>query len=154
MAPMLTVFYPFSKHIFVIFLFVIAVVSIRDRQYTKISKRKRSYFAVVISHCIIMLRNFFNYILSLTIIYFLISSVPLLCDVFTAFSAGWLGLKLAGWLMTITRRYILYTRISPKDKAVLITGEIFILIFKYFQCVLLIKTIINMFYVFAFIKGQ
>lgn len=100
-----------------------------------------------------MLRNFFNYILSLTIIYFLLSSVPLLYNVFTAFSAGWLGIKLAGWLMTITRRYILYTIICPKDKAVLITGEIFILIFKYFQCVLLIKTIINMLYVGAFIKG-
>lgn len=49
--------------------------------------------------------------------------VPYAYDVVFTLSSATAVMKLAEWLMTTTRKYFLYKTVSPKNKAVLITGK-------------------------------
>lgn len=69
-------------------------------------------------------RNFFNFVFSSLIICAFIKYVPYAYEVFITLSSATAVMKLAEWLMTTTRRYFLYKTVSPKNKAVLITGKI------------------------------
>lgn len=68
--------------------------------------------------------NLLNFLLSLSIIYLAVALQPFAYSTFLVFSVASLGIKLAEWLMTITREYILNEKVCSKNKAVLITGKV------------------------------
>ena len=82
------------------------------------------YFPTVIME----FRNFLNFVLSSLIIYVFLKVVPYVYNVFIVLSSAVAVMKLAEWLMTSTRKYFLYKTVSPKNKAVLITGKFILLL--------------------------
>lgn len=75
-----------------------------------------------------MFRNFLNFVISFVVIISVTVLTPGLYDIFVKFSVIIVGMKLAEWLMTCTRKYFLYKTVNPRNKAVLITGKTFCLI--------------------------
>ncbi|XP_035224002.1 short-chain dehydrogenase/reductase family 9C member 7-like isoform X1 [Stegodyphus dumicola] len=67
-------------------------------------------------------RNVLNFLFSLAIIYLTFSFMPSVCDIFVKFSVVILAIKLAEWIMTTSRKYFFYDKISCKNKAIFITG--------------------------------
>ncbi|XP_035224003.1 short-chain dehydrogenase/reductase family 9C member 7-like isoform X2 [Stegodyphus dumicola] len=66
-------------------------------------------------------RNVLNFLFSLAIIYLTFSFMPSVCDIFVKFSVVILAIKLAEWIMTTSRKYFFYDKISCKNKAIFIT---------------------------------
>lgn len=67
-------------------------------------------------------RNLLNFTISSLIISVFLIFVPYAYDVFAVLSVSVAVMKLAEWLMTCTRKFFLYKTVSPKNKAILITG--------------------------------
>lgn len=67
-------------------------------------------------------RNIVNFAISSFVIFALVAFIPIFYLTFIVFSTTLVGIQLAEWLMTVTRKYILWETVSPKNKAVLITG--------------------------------
>ncbi|KFM81942.1 11-cis retinol dehydrogenase, partial [Stegodyphus mimosarum] len=67
-------------------------------------------------------RNFFHFMFSLILMYLIFWLMPNAYDIFAKVSTALLAIRLAEFLMKITRNYFLHAKLSSKNKAIFITG--------------------------------